>query len=116
MNTSINGFYAAYLTGSSTQGFAMLVFRNGTIVGVDAVGVKYDGTYKDTGNGFAVKLNVSIPPNTQLIQGVRTGPQTDNSELDFQLSRDFLSQPFIRINTKHGPVNAKLIQLRELND
>jgi len=116
MNTSINGFYAAYLTGSAGQGFAMLVFRNGTIVGIDAAGVKYDGTYSDVGSGIAVKLSVSIPPNTSLIQGLSSGPESDISEIDFQLPPDFLSKPFIRINSKHGPENAKLTKLRELDD
>ena len=116
MNKSINGFYAAYLTGTASQGFAMLVFRNGTIVGVDVAGVKYDGTYKDAGNGFAVKIDVSIPPNTLLVQGVSTGSQGDRSELAFQLPYDFLAQPFVRIDAKHGPVNAKLTKLRDLND
>jgi hypothetical protein len=51
MSPSINGFYAAYLTGSAGQGLAMLVFRNGTIVGVDAAGAKYDGAHSDTGRG-----------------------------------------------------------------
>lgn len=115
LNTSINGFYAAYLTGTAGQGFAMLVFKDGTIVGADSVGVKYDGTYSEIGDGFAVKLNVSIIPNMPLIQGVNSGPQGDNSELDIQLPVDFMSIPFIRISTKHGPINAKLIKLRELN-
>jgi hypothetical protein len=48
----------------------MLVFKNGTIVGIDAGGVKYDGTYNDTGSGLAVKLNVSILPNIPMVQGV----------------------------------------------
>src|SRR5664279_1978943 len=112
MSASINGFYAAYLTGSGGQGFAMLVFRNGTIVGVDAGGAQYDGTYTDIENGFSIKLAVSLPPNTLLIQGVTTGPETDSSELEFQIPADFLSQPFIRISAKHGPVNAKLTKLR----
>jgi hypothetical protein len=116
MNTSINGFYAAYLTGNVSQGFAMLVFRNGKIVGVDVGGVKYDGIYNDTGNGFAVELNVLVPPNTSLVQGVTSGPHGDKSSLEFQLPVDFLEQPFIRVSTKHGPVNAKLTKLRELND
>jgi hypothetical protein len=116
MNASINGFYAAYLTGSAGQGFAMLVFRDGTIVGVDATGVKFDGTYGFIGGGFPVKLKVSIPPNTLLIQGVTSGPQNDNSELEFQLPVDFLSQPFIRISAKHGPLNVKLVKLREFDD
>ena len=67
LNTSMNGFYAAYLTGTVGQGFAMLVFKDGTIVGVDSGGVKYDGTYTETGNGLAVKLNVSTMPNMPLI-------------------------------------------------
>lgn len=116
MSASINGFYGAYLTGSASQGFAMLVFRNGVIVGVDVAGVKFDGTYSDTGNGFSVKLTVSVPPNTALIQGVTTGPETEKSELEFQLPVDFLAQPFIRIEGVHGPVNAKMTKLRELHD
>jgi hypothetical protein len=116
MSASINGFYAAYLTGSAGQGFAMLVFRNGAIVGVDAAGARYDGSYTESADGFAVKLKVWLPPSTLLVQGVSTGPEGDSSELDLNLSADFLSQPFIRINAKHGAVNAKLTKLRELND
>jgi hypothetical protein len=116
MSTSINGFYAAYLTGTAGQGFVMLVFRNGTIAGADAAGAKYDGTYSDTGSAFSIKLKVSLPPNTLLVQGISTGPEGDNSELEFQMPADFLSQPFIRIIAKHGPVNAKLVKLREFND
>jgi hypothetical protein len=116
MSASINGFYAAYLTGSAGQGFAMLVFRNGTIVGVDVAGARYDGTYGDAGSAFSIKLKVALPPNTLLVQGVSTGPQGDNSELEFQLPVNFLSQPFLRINAKHGPVNVRLVKLRELDE
>lgn len=114
--TTIDGFYAAYLTGASGQGFAILVLRKGTIVGADAFGVQYDGTYKDIDNGYAVKLSFSIPPNTSLIQGVSTGAQIETSEIELQLPADFLAQPFIRFDEKHGPVNAKLVKLRDLND
>lgn len=114
MSASINGFYAAYLTGSSGQGFSMLVFKDGIIVGADVVGAKYDGTYTETNAGFAAKLRVSIPPNTLLVQGPTIGPQGDNWEMDMEFPIDFLSQPFIRINAKHGPVNVKLVKLRDL--
>jgi hypothetical protein len=116
MSTSIDGFYAAYLTGSDSQGLVMLIFRSGTIVGVDAAGVKYDGRYNDTTNGFAVKLTLSIPPNTLLVQGVTSGPQGEKSELAFHLPLDFMARPYIRIDANHGPVNAKLTKLRELHD
>jgi len=116
MSKSIDGFYAAYLTGAVLQGFAMLVFRNGKIVGADVGGVQYDGTYVDSGTGFLVKLKVEIPPNATLIQGVTVGPQGDSSELDFRLPADFTSVPFIRVNAKHGPVNAKIVKVRELDE
>jgi hypothetical protein len=118
VNTSINGFYAAYITGSSQQGFALLVFRNGAVAGADVGGGKYDGTYTFSGleKGFSVELKVSLPPNIFLVQGVTTGPQGDASEISFQLPTDFLSRPFVRINAKHGPVNVKIVKLRELNE
>jgi hypothetical protein len=116
MSASMDGFYAAYLTGSASQGFAMLVFRKGEIVGVDIVGAKFDGRYSETQNGIAIRLTVSLPPNALLIQGATTGPEGETSELELQLPADFLSQPFIRIDAKHGPVNVKLTKLRDLHD
>jgi hypothetical protein len=116
MGSSIDGFYAAYVTGSSGQGLIMLILRHGTIVGIDLAGAKYDGTYIDADGGVSVKLSLWLPPNILLVQGASTGPQGFNSTLDFQLPTDFLSQPFIRVNANHGPVNVKLTKLRELND
>ncbi len=70
----IDGFYALYLlTGSAGQGFAMLIFKNGTIAGADALGAKYDGVYNEIAGGFAIKLQVLLPPNTLLVQGVKHG-------------------------------------------
>ena len=94
----------------------MFVFRNGAVVGVDIGGVKYDGVYSDTAAGYVVKLKVTVPPNVGLIQGVTVGPEGDSSDLDFELPLDFLAQPFLRVNAKHGPVNAKIVKLRELNE
>jgi hypothetical protein len=116
MTSSIDGFYSAYLTGSMGQGFAMLVFKRGAISGADAMGARYDGNYRDSASGFSVRLKVWLPPNTLLVQGVSTGSEADISELDFELPADFLAQPFIRVNAKHGPVNVKLVKLRELDD
>jgi len=116
VKASINGFYAVYLTGTAGQGLVMLIFKDRTIVGVDISGVKYDGSYEEHPNGYDVRLKISIPPNTILIQGVRAGPEGETSELDFHLPADFLDQPFIRVNAKHGPVNAKVMRLRELDD
>lgn len=116
MSSLANGFYAAFVTESNGQGFVMLVFRNGNIVGVDAGGVSYDGTYGDTEGGHSVKVRLTFPPNTQLINGQRTGAQVETSDLEFHLPADFLSRPFIRIETKTGPTNVRLVKLRGLDD
>jgi hypothetical protein len=113
----IDGVYAAYLTGRGGQGLVMLLFRNGHVTGADVSGVKYDGSYVENDDrAFAVKLKIAIPPNTYLVQGVKASPEGDNSELVFALPADFLAQPFIRVNAKHGPVNVKLIKLRDFDD
>jgi hypothetical protein len=112
VNPPIDGIYAVYLTGSALQGYAMLTFANGVIVGADSGGVKYDGTYADTATGYAVKIKLTVPPHTGLVQGVTTGAQADVSDLDFELPLNFLTQPFIRVNPKYGPVNAKIVKLR----
>jgi hypothetical protein len=116
VNPSINGIYAAYLTGSALQGFAMLTFIDGKVVGVDSGGVKYDGTYSDAVAGYTVKIKLTVPPRTGLVQGVTTGAQVDVSELAFELPLNFLAQPFLRVNTKYGPVNAKIVKLRALDE
>jgi hypothetical protein len=114
---SINGFYAAYLTGSAGQGLAILIFRNGQMVGVDILGARFDGHYADSHDtGHTVSLNVKLPPSMTLIQGGSTGPEGDDYTLTFYLPADFLSQEFVRIDTKHGPINAKLVKLRGLDD
>ena len=116
MTPSINGFYAAYLTGAQGQGFLLFILRNGIVVGVDVGDAKYDGTYTPVDGGFDVNLKVEFPPNSDLVQGVRTGPETVVSELHFTLPADFLSRPFLRIEAQHGPLNAKITKMRDLND
>jgi hypothetical protein len=117
MNISINGFYAAYLSGVVGQGFALLIFRNGRIVGADALGVLYDGNYSTEHEAsYRVKLNIKFPANIPLIQGGVTGPQGDSYELTFQMPHDFLLREFIRIEDKRGPINARLVKLGDLDD
>ena len=54
----------------------MLVFRRGTIVGVDAGGVAFDGRYtEETNNEITITLTVKAPPNIALIQGAVIGPE-----------------------------------------
>lgn len=116
MSNSIDGIYAAYLTGKAGSGFSMFVIRHGIIVGSDVLGGMYDGTVIEDGAGYKVTLIAKVPPNLPLLQGGVSGPDGDNSENTFSLPSNFLSEAFVRIEGKYGPLNAKLVKLRALND
>ncbi len=95
----------------------MLVFRNGRVVGADALGVKFYGTYKDTSNNqFDIEMTVEYPPNIPLVQGSIIGSQREIVQLNFQMPFNFSDQPYIRIDSKHGPLNAKFVRLSDLDD
>ena len=101
----------------SGQGLALLIFREGLIVGVDVAGVSFYGKYSETSDGaVSISLLVKTPPNVALIQGGTSGPEGLETQLAFQMSRDFTSQPFVRVEGPRGPVNAKLVRLRGLNE
>ncbi len=115
MSDLIDGIYSAYLTGSVGQGLALLVFRNGQITGADAMGVVFDGHYANLDDDtLSIKLTTKSPAHISLIQGGITGPEGEANELGFTVPRNFDTLEYIRIETKRGPINAKLVKLRGL--
>lgn len=117
MSEPTDGIYSVYLSGKVGQGFAMIVLRKGQVVGADSMGATFDGRYADTDeNNLLITLTTTSPPNMPMIQGGVTGPQGELNDISFHIPRDFESRQFIRIETKHGPVNAKLVKLRGLDD
>lgn len=117
MKDSIDGFYATYLSAAEGQDFALFVLRKGKIVGADAIGIRYNGTYTtDQENGYHMQLCVNPPANLPLIQGRKTGSEGDAYNITFEVPSDFLLRDFIRIEDKDGPINAKIIKLDDLDD
>jgi hypothetical protein len=117
MTDALNGFYAAYLSGKAAQAFAMLIIRNGKIVGAGAFGEVFDGQYEDAGEGIlSVTVLTKSPPNMAAIQGGTTVPDGETDELTFKLPHNFSSQDHLRIETRRGPINVKLVRLRGLDD
>jgi hypothetical protein len=113
----INGFYAGYLSAAAGEGVAIFVFRNGVLTGVDAGGFSYDGTLEETSEGnFAVVATIRIPPRAPSIIGITGGEHGTNYSVEFKLPSSFLDKPFIRIETPNGPVNMRLVKLRDLNE
>jgi hypothetical protein len=117
MNTSIEGFYAVYMSAKQGQGFAMLVLRKGLVVGVDTAGFMFDGQYIDTGaEALSVSMSVKGPPNVPRLQGGMTGPQGEESKLSFHMPRIIDPKRFVRVETQYGPVNARLVKLRGIDE
>src|SRR3989344_4642648 len=96
---SINGFYSAFMSGEDGQGYALLVFKDGNIVGADPLGVQFDGVYSKDGQGWSGEVTVKAPPGGTLIQGVTTGPSGIVYSVPIRLPSGFQEQPFIHIET-----------------
>ena len=116
MSTSIDAFYAVYLTGAAGPSLAMLALRKHKVIGTDLTGVKIFGSYEAIdGGAHRVSVTVGVAPNTYLLQGVNSGPE-DGYDVVFDLPEDFLARDFIRLETKYGPINARFVRLGDLDD
>lgn len=112
---SINGFYAGYMTGVGGSGVAIFAFQNGVIVGADMGGVLFDGSYAPDDEGSLVgRVVVNVPEGVTVIQGVTAPAGGLRYEVDLALSPDFLTEPYIKIKTPIGSINARLQKLRDL--
>jgi hypothetical protein len=114
----LDGFYVGYMSGKGENGYGIVLFviKQNNIVGVDAGGVKFDGTYsedKEKG-GYSGHMKVVAPPNIQLIQGINTGPSGLTYEVPLFMPANFVELPSFRVDTPLGPVNVRLERLRDL--
>jgi hypothetical protein len=116
MTTAVEGFYSAYVTGKEGQGFAIIIFMARRVIGADAAGFLFDGQYGEDDNGTSVSLSIKAPANTPRVQGGVTGPQGEETHLNFRLPPNFTSHEFIRIETPRGPVNVRFVKLRSISD
>ena len=116
MTGPVEGFYSAYITGKEGQGFAVIIFMAGRIIGADAAGFLFDGQYVEGSEGLSVSLSIKAPPNVPRVQGGLTGPEGEEDHLNFHLQQDFASNEFVRIDTQRGPVNVKLVRLRGISE
>jgi hypothetical protein len=112
----MDGFYAAYLTGRGGNSVVLLAIKSNSIVGVDAGGLKYDGSVTPANNGaFNFHVSYVIQPGTPLITGVGTVATPTPVTLDFTAPQDFATGVIVTIQTPFGPVNAKITKLRDFD-
>lgn len=116
MADNIEGIYAAYMTGKEGAGFAMFIFVRGRLIGVDPMGVNFEGTYQPVLDGGHIgKVSVNVPPGGTTVQGVSSGESGISYEVEVTIPPDFLRRQFISISTPLGPVNVSLKKVRDVD-
>lgn len=110
--TTLDGFYAVYMSSRGGEALAVLMLDTGVIRGAGLDLTCYDGSMVSSGNGFDVVLHVSVPAELDLIQGGSSGNAGSEFDLAFRLPADFATRDFITVETPHGLVNARFRRLR----
>lgn len=110
----MDGFYLVYATGRAGHSILVVVIREGTIVGADVGGMKYDGTIKDDGQGYVCSVVYVVPPGAVLITGAPAPTAPLRVPVSFNLPKGFADGRVIGINTPMGPVNAKFEKVRDI--
>lgn len=112
----LDGFYSMTYRGAVDWGIGMLVLRNGVIVGADAAGALYDGSYREEGLKVRIELTMSVPPGVTLVQGGPAQPTTYRVPVSVTvpISAVELSQPIL-LQLPPGPVNVIFRRLRALS-
>jgi hypothetical protein len=111
----MDGFYVAYVTGRAGVSMLMIVISNGTIVGADVGGIKYDGTIspKPNNSGFHCSVVYVVPAGATLITGSQPPLTPQRIPIEFDLPQPFVDR-VVTIETPLGPVNAKFQKIRDL--
>ena len=107
------GIYKVDYAGEMGLGFALLVIETGMVVGADAMGGTYDGTYEwnERTATLDVDVEVRVPEGVQLVQGqmAPAGGLTFRASCSF--SREAVKEVVIA-RTEYGPVSVVIDLLR----
>ena len=116
MSDSIDGFYGLYYTGNEGVGFAVLVLREGSIVGADGGGTLYDGKFELSSDDERIRgsVKMEIPVGMGLVTGGTVEATPRSFEFPLDLARDFANGNPVRLNLPIGPVNVIFRKIREI--
>lgn len=108
------GFYSITFTGATgDSGFGIIVLDTGAVIGADATGVRYDGTYvfNPRTDLLEASITVTVPPGVTLVQGVPDRDKEWSFELVAAFPRETSETPVL-VQTPFGPVNVIFRYLR----
>lgn len=108
--------YIVYMTASAGNSVALFCIGDGVVVGVDILGVKYEGEYTDDSQSGELRGSIDfvMPPLTHLITGQSAGFQPQKITYPIALPKDFADREFVKVETPSGPINAKFEKAKEL--
>lgn len=111
----MNGFYAAYFTGTAGNSMGLFVFKDGVITGVDVGGMHYDGTYAvdEERSVISGKITYVIQAGHSLITGIAAGEEPIRVDFPLEWPTGFADGRVLTISTPSGLVNAKFEKLRD---
>lgn len=92
----------------------MFLFMNGSVVGADLFGAKFDGRYRVIGENCLTTIGVTVPPGTQTIQGISTGDKEIKYDVEITIPVPVDSVPYSTVKTPFGLVNIRLKKLRDV--
>ena len=112
----LDGIYSMTFRGAADWGMGMLILQGGLIIGSDAGGVLYDGTYIDRGLEVVVNLKMTVPPGATLVQGTPARSDKYVVPVNAVISKSALEHSLpVLIQLPPGPVNVIFRRLRSLN-
>ena len=115
-DSELDGIYTAYFTGTHGQSLAMIIFREGVILGSDIGGGQYDGSYVLDENRKIVNIDLEFKglAGELTITGVAATDTPITSIVRFQLPVPIRSEQIHRIETPIGVINARFELMRNL--
>ena len=108
------GFYSITYTGETGDwGLGIIVLDTGIVIGVDAAGGRYDGTYvfNPKTDLLEASIKMTVPPGVTLVQGVPSRDKEWSFEFAAAFPRETSETPVL-VQTPFGWVNVFFRYLR----
>ena len=111
------GFYKIEYAGSAGFGAGVIVLDTNMVIGADAAGGEYDGSYvwNTEKQKFDVKITVKIPEGVQLVQGYVAPSGGTEFMVEFSLPRDAAGE-IVQVETPLGKVALVITFIRAFPD
>lgn len=110
----MNALLAIFASGPHSEGIIFATIINGKIIGADLFGSLIDGSIREEAGSYRLKIDISVPSGTILVQGDVAPPEGLYYSIDSLIPNNFSRVPFVEIDTPLGRVNARFQILREI--